>query len=87
MLADSRLSTPAPALVRPPEPLNGEAKVTLLLPVSMMAACPKATGAIAAETSTVLPAAHCNPPPVKVMLGGLVVNGKFDEEENSVRRR
>ena len=64
------MSRPAPALVRPPLPLKGEAKDTLLAPVSMMAACPDAIGAMAADTSAVLPAAYCSVPPPKMMLFG-----------------
>ena len=39
--------------------------VTLLPPVSRIAACPEAIDAMLAETSCVLPAAHCSAPPLK----------------------
>ena len=63
-----KVSVPGPALVRPPLPLKGELKTTLLVPVSMIAASPEAMGAMAADTSNVLLAAYCSVPPLKVML-------------------
>ena len=62
-------SVPRPALVRPPLPLKGELKATLLVPVSMIAACPGGNGRDRRPTRpTVLPAAYCSVPPPKVML-------------------
>ena len=70
-------------LVRPPSPLKLEAKVTLLPLVSMLAACPAGMNAMPADTSCVLPAAHCSVPPPKAMLGGLVLKGKAEAAKPS----
>jgi hypothetical protein len=57
---------PLPALVIPPLPDSGEAKVTLLLLVSKMA--PAAPSTRREEMSVVVPAAHCRPPPFSVII-------------------
>ena len=57
---------PLPCLVRPPLPLSADAKVTVLPLVSKVPPlAPR--GASLAEMSVVLPAAHCRPPPFKVI--------------------
>ena len=61
-----RISVPPPCLTSPPVPLMVEAKVTMLSLVSKVApAAP--SGASFEEMSAVLPAAHCRPPPFKVI--------------------
>ena len=72
---------PAPSLVRPPAPLKADPKTTVLPLVSIEAACPAAMGAMAAETSCMLPAAYCSVPPLKVMLPA--ATGTADAEKFS----
>jgi hypothetical protein len=61
-----KVRTPLPALVSAPVPVTGVAKLTLLQLVSKVPP-PAPSGASREEMSSVLPVAHCRPPPFKVI--------------------
>ena len=59
---------PLPCLVMPPAPVRPVAKVTLLPPVSKVPPAAPSTSRADEEMSIVLPAAHCSPPPFRVIV-------------------
>ena len=67
MLAPVRVSVPLPALVSPPLPEIAVASTTSLPLVSNVPPLPP-IAASRGERSAVLPAAHCTPPPSRVIL-------------------
>ena len=68
VLVPASVSVPRPCLAMPPAPVRPVAKVMLLPLVSKMPPAVPSTSRGDEEMSIVLPAAHCRPPPFRVIV-------------------